>query len=173
MKCTASNRTFRRQRIHDYGMKEAVRRVSFILDYVLSDKNRYKNVRINQIHSSIDRVIEKVEKGDTTIAELNYILKTQHDINIDFEESHKTRPQGLRSDYINGVFAAQDSINVILCYVLAHMYRIGRDKLNKIMSDMNKAITLYNQGYVTENDIRRALRQEEGLEVRNIKELKK
>lgn len=172
MKCTASNRKFVRQRRHDYGMKEAVRRVSLFLDYVLSDKNRYKNVRINQIHASIDRIIEQIEKGETTVAELHYILKTQHNANIDLGENRRIRPHGLYSDFTNGVHEAMDQVNIILLYVLIHLYGMGEEKVNKIISDLNDAATCFNQGYITEEDIRRALREEEGLEVRNIKELK-
>ena len=173
MKCTASGRTFRRQKIHEYGMKEASRKLSFILDYVLSDKNRYKNSYINRIHSSIDRIIDRVEKGETTVAELQMFLKEKYDAEIDLADSHSNRPQGYRSDYVNGVFEAQDKLNIILCYVFIHMYRMGQEKVNKLMLNINKALTLYNQGYVTESDIRRALWQEEGFKVRNIKEFKK
>lgn len=172
MKCIATNRKFVRQRRHDHGMKEAVKRVSLFLDYVLSDKNRYKNVRIRQIHSSIDRIIEQIEKGETTIAELNLILEKQHNANIDLEKSHTNRPLGLYSDYVNGVHAAMDQVNVILLFVFVHLYGMGEEKVNKIISDLNDVATCFNQGYITENDIRRALRDEEGLEVRNIKELK-
>ena len=37
MKCTATNRSFRRQKRYDAGMKEAVVKCSLFLDYVLSD----------------------------------------------------------------------------------------------------------------------------------------
>lgn len=172
MKCIATNRKFVRQRRHDHGMKEAVRRLSLFLDYVLSDKNRYKNVRIHQIHASIDRTIEQIEKGETTIEELNNILKEQHNAHIDLEKN-RIRPSFLYSDYVNGVYAAMDQVNVILLYVLIHLYGMGEEKVNKIISDLNDVATCFNQGYITEEDIRQVLREEEGLEVRNLKEVKR
>ena len=172
MKCIATNRKFVRQRRHDQGMKEAVRRLSLFLDYVLSDKNRYSNSRISQIHASIDRTIEQIEKGETTIEELNNILKEQHNANIDLEKN-RIRPSFLYSDYVNGVYAVQDSINIILLYVLIHLYGMGEEKVNKIISDLNDVATCFNQGYITEEDIRQVLREEEGLEVRNLKEVKR
>lgn len=169
MKCTASNKVFRRQRMKEQGMREAVERLSLFLDYVLSDKNRYKNIRIHQIHASIDRTIEQIEKGETTIDELYRILKEQHNAHLVFGE--KTRPPGLKSDYINGVHIAIDNANIVLLYVLIHLYGMGEAKVNKIIDDINHVATCFNQGYITEQDIRQALRDEEGLEVHSIKEV--
>lgn len=171
MKCTASNRKFVRQRRHDHGMKRAVELVSLYLDYVLSDKNRYKNVRIKQIHASIDRTVEQIEKGETSIEELNNILKEQHNAHIDLGENNRIRPHGLYSDFANGVYATMDQVNIILIYVLVHLYGMGEEKVNNIISGITNVAACCNQGYLTENDIRRALRDEEGLEVRNIKEV--
>lgn len=169
MKCAATNRVFVRQRRKEQGMREAVERLSLFLDYVFSDKNRYKNIRIHQIHASIDRTIEQIEKGETTIDELLTVLKEQHNAHI--ENKDKTRPHGLNSDYVNGIHIAIDAANIILLYVLIHLYGMGEEKVNKIIDDINEAATCFNQGYITEQDIRQALRDEEGLEVHNIKEV--
>lgn len=169
MKCTASNKVFRRQRMKEQGMREAVRRLSLFLDYVLSSKNRYSNSRINQIHASVDHTIEQIEKGETTVDELLSVLKEQHNAHI--ENKDKTRPHGLNSNYVNGIHIAIDAANIILLYVLIHLYGMGEDKVNKIIDDINEAATCFNQGYITEQDIIQALRDEEGLEVRNIKEV--
>lgn len=169
MNCAATNKVFVRQRRKEHGMKDAVRRLSLFLDYVLSDKNRYKNIRIHQIHASIDRTIEQIEKGETSIDELHRILKEQHNAHLEFGD--KTRPHGLKSDYINGVHIAIDNANIILLYVLIHLYGMGETKVNKIIDDINEAATCFNRGYITEQDIRQALRDEEGLEVHSIKEV--
>lgn len=171
MKCTASNRTFRKQQRFDAGMKEAVRKCSLFLDYVLSDKLRWSNSRIGQIHSTFNDVADKVQSGEMTLEGILQILKEEHNANVIIKQSERIRPKGLYSDYINGVYASSDKVSIILLYVLIHVYRLGGEKANRIMSGISDIAESVNLGYVTEKDIKQGLMDEEGLEVKKLKDV--
>ena len=171
MKCTATNRTFRRQKRYDAGMKEAVKKCSLFLDYVLSDKIRWSNRRIGQIHSTFNDVAEKVQKGELTVEGMLKVLKEEHNANVIIPKENRVRPHGLYSDYINGVYASSDTVSVILLYVLIHIYGLGGEKANRIMSGISDIAESVNLGYVTEKEIRQGLMDEEGLEVKKLKDV--
>ncbi len=171
MKCTASNRTFRRQRRFDAGMKEAVRKCSLFLDYVMSDKLRWSNSRINQIHATFNDVAEKVQKGELTAEELIKVLRDEHGAEVIIPKENRVRPQKLYSDYINGIYASSDTVSVILLYVLIHIYRLGEEKAARVIAGISDIAESVNLGYVTENEIRQGLMDEEGLEVKKLNDV--
>lgn len=171
MNCTATHKTFRRQKRYDAGMKEAVSKCSLFLDYVLSDKIRWSNSRINQIHSTFNDVADKVQNGEMTIEDMLKTLKEEHNANVIIKQSQRIRPKGLYSDYINGVYAASDKVSIILLYVLIHIYGLGGEKANRIMSGISDIAESVNLGYVTEKEIKQGLLDEEGLEVKKLKDV--
>ena len=171
MKCTATHKKFRRQRRYDTGMKVAVEKCSLYLDCVLSDKLGWANSRINQIHSTFNNVAEKVKDGELTVDVMLKVLKAEHDADVIIPKDGRERPKGLYSDYINGVYASSDTVSVILLYVLIHIYRLGGEKANRIISGINDVAESVNLGYITENDIRRSLKQEEGLEAKKLNDV--
>lgn len=171
MKCTATHKKFLRQRRFDAGMKGAVARCSIYLDYVLSDKMRWSNSRINQIHSTFNNVAEKVKNGELTVDDMVKVLKAEHDADVIIPKDGRERPKGLYSDYINGVYASSDTVSVILLYVLIHIYRLGCEKTAKIIAGITDVAESVNLGYVTETDIQRSLKSEEGLEVKKLNDV--
>lgn len=170
MKCTASNRKFIRKRRYDEGMKEAVEKISLFLDSYLSDKLRYSNSRIAQIHKTFNDIADKVQGGEITTESLLQVLKDEHNANIIFK-TERERPRQFYSDYIDGVYAASDKASIILLYVLVHKYGIGEEKANAIMSGMTYIAESVNKGYVTEKEIKQGLLEEEGLVVEKLSDI--
>lgn len=170
MNCTATNKVFIRRNRHSEGMRQAVETCSVYLDYVLSDKFRYANSRIRQIHASFDTVAKQVQNGKVATDELTQILKKEHNANIYFT-SERSRPGYLYSDYINGVHEATDKVTVILLYVLIHLYGFGEKKANKVVYEINEIARSVNQGYLSNEGILAALRDEEGLEVKKLEDV--
>ncbi len=170
MNCTATNRTFIRRNRHAEGMRQAVETCSIYLDCVLSDKFRYTNSRIKQIHASFNIVAQKVQNGVITVESLKEILKKEHNANIYFV-TKRSRPAYLYSDYINGVYEASDKVSVILLYVLIHLYGFGEKKANKVVYEINEIARSVNQGYLSNEDIVRTLQDEECLEVKKLEDV--
>lgn len=171
MNCTATHKAFRRQKRYDAGMKEAVRKCSLFLDYVLSDKLRWSNSRINQIHATFNDVAEKVQQGELTVEDLMKVLLDEHGVNVIIPKEKRIRPSGLYSDYINGVHDSSDTVSVILLYVLIHIYGCGEEKTARVIAGITDIAESVNLGYVTEKEIRQGLMDEEGLEVKKLKDV--
>ena len=171
MKCTATNKAFRRQRRHDEGMKTAIRKCSLYLDCVMSDKMRWGKERINQIHSTFNRIAEQVQRGELTAEQMMKTLKEEHGANVCFRRNEE-RPGFLYSDYINGVNDTSDKISVILLYLFIHIYGMGEEKTNSLMAGINETAKSVNMGYITEKELEYCLAEEEGIEVRRLKEVR-
>ena len=172
MNCVATNKNIRKQKRYDEGMKEAVRKSSLFLDYVLSDKLRWSNSRINQIHSTFNDVADEVSKGKVTIKDLMDVLKREHDVDVIIPKEGRIRPSGMYSDYVNGIYASSDAVSVILLYVLIHVYGCGEEKTAKVISGITYIAESVNLGYITEEEIRQGLLEEEGLEVRRLQNVR-
>lgn len=161
MKCAAVNKELRRKKLYDTGMTVALSRLSLYLDSVLSDKLRYSNTRIKQIHSSFNKVAADVQEGRRSMGELMSFLQAEYGVELDME--HRIRPAWFKSDYVGGVYAAEDALTVVLIYVLMHQYKFSNEKCNRVLKGINELAASVNTGYVTEADIRQCLQEEEGL----------
>ncbi len=170
MKCTATNKTFRRQRLHDEGMKTAIHKCSLYLDCVMSDKLRWSKERIRQIHSTFNRLAEDVQSGELSTEQMIKTLKEEHGANVCFRRNEE-RPRFLYSDYINGVHDTSDKISVILLYLFIHIYGMGEEKTNALMAGINETAKSVNLGYVTEKELRDCLAEEEGIQVERLKDV--
>ncbi len=170
MNCIASNKTFRRQRLHDEGMKTAIRKCSLYLDCVMSDKMRWSKERIHQIHSTFNRLAEDVQSGKLTTEQMIKTLKEEHGANVCFK-NNRERPRELYSDYINGVHDTSDKISMILLYLFIHIYGLGEAKTNALMAGINETAKSVNLGYVTEKELQRCLADEEGIQVERLKDV--
>lgn len=170
MNCTATNKTFRRQRLHDEGMKTAIRKCSLYLDCVMSDKMRWSKERIRQIHSTFNRLAEDVQSGKLTTEQMIKTLKEEHGANVCFRRNEE-RPGFLYSDYINGVHDTTDKISVILLYLFIHIYGMGEAKTNALMAGINETAKSVNLGYVTEKELQECLADEEGIQVERLKDV--
>lgn len=171
MKCTATNKTFRRKRLHDEGMKTAIRKCSLYLDCVMSDKMRWSKERIRQIHSTFNRLAEDVQSGKLTTEQMIKTLKEEHGANVIFKTGGRVRPRELYSDYINGVHDTSDKISVILLYLFIHIYGMGEAKTNALMAGINETAKSVNLGYVTEKELQECLADEEGIQVERLKDV--
>ena len=169
MKCAASNRELKKKRIFDTGKTEAIKKMSLFLDYVLSDKLRYSNTRIKQIHSSFNKVASDVTEGRRSIGQISRFLKDEYNIElVGLNSEKRIRPAWYKSDYINGVYASSDALSIVLIYVLVHQYRFSEEKCNKVIKCINDIAAGVNQGYIKEKEIREILYDEEGLVVEQL-----
>lgn len=174
MKCAASNRSLRKKKTYAAGKEEALKKMSLFLDYVLSDKLRYTNTRIKQIHTSFNRVSLDVQQGRRSIGQITDFLRDEYGVElIGLESENRIRPAWFRSDYVGGVHAAEDALTVVLIYVLVHQYKFSKEKCNRVMKGINELASSVNAGYVTESDIRECLQDEEGLVVEKLQSVKK
>lgn len=166
MKCAATRKQFIKQKRFDEGRRDAEEKYLLLLTDCLSGKNRYKNSRVYQIVSSFNRLMEDISRGIRTEQELMAVLKEKYALQV---ESNKTeRPEALfYADYVRGVYSYTDTANTVLLYVLIHLYGMGQEKVQKLMNDINSGAAAINQGYVTQQDIKDSLLEEEGLEVKH------
>ena len=170
MNCRASSKSFRRQTLHNEGMKTAVKKVSLFLDCVMSDKMLWSKRRIQQIHSTFNRLADKVQSGELTTEQMMKTLKEEHGANVCFR-NNRERPRELYSDYINGVHDTSDKISVILLYLFIHIYGMGEAKTNALMAGSNETAKSVNLGYVTEKELQECLADEEGIQVERLKDV--
>lgn len=171
MKCAAVNRELRKKQLFDTGNEQALKKMSLFLDYVLSDKLRYTNTRIKQIHTSFNRVSLDVQQGRRSIGEITDFLRDEYGVEPDAE--HRNRPAWFKSDYVGGVYAAEDALTVVLIYVLVHQYKFSEEKCNKVIKSINDIAGSVNLGYITEAEIKECLYDEEGLVVEKLQSVKK
>lgn len=95
------------------------------------------------------------------MGELMSFLQAEYGVELDME--HRIRPAWFKSDYVGGVYAAEDALTVVLIYVLMHQYKFSNEKCNRVLKGINELAASVNTGYVTEADIRQCLQEEEGL----------
>lgn len=170
MKCACNNRRLIKEKEYHEGNEEALRRLSVILNSVLSDKNGYSNKRISQILASINSVISELNAGKLTQKEMLKILEEEHNASIIYKESRI--PEGTNKNYSKGILDTADKVSLILAYVMIHKYRFGEEKMNKLITDINSLAVCINRKYVTSSDIVKTLREEQGLEVQKFKVIK-
>ena len=174
MKCAASNRELRKKRTFETGATEALKKMSLFLDYVLSDKLRYTNTRIKQIHTSFNKVALDVTEGRRSIGEIIRFLQVEYHADfVGMDSSRRIRPEWLKSDYVGGVNEATQSLSIVLIYVLLHQYKFSAEKCNRVVSGINEIASSVNQGYIKEDEIREILFDEEGLVVEKLGEVLK
>lgn len=164
MKCAAVNRELCKKRTFETGKTQAIKKMSLFLDYVLSDKLRYTNTRIKQIHTSFNKVACDVAEGKRSIGEITRFLKREYNIElVGTDKSNRIRPAWFKSDYINGVYASSNALSIILIYVLVHQYRFSEEKTSKVINGINDIASSVNLGYIKEGEISDILLDEEGL----------
>ena len=174
MKCAASNRELRKKRTFENGATEALKKMSLFLDYVLSDKLRYTNTRIKQIHTSFNKVARDVSEGRRSIGEIISFLQAEYHADfVGLHDSRKIRPEWLKSDYVGGVQVTTQSLSIVLIYVLLHQYKFSAEKCNRVIQGINDIAAGVNQGYIKEDEIREILFDEEGLVVEKLGEVRK
>ncbi len=174
MKCAASNRELRKKKLFDTGSAEAIKKMSLFLDYVLSDKFRYTNTRIKQIHTSFNKVASDVTEGRRSIGEIISFLQDEYHADfVGMDNSKKERPGWLKSDYVGGVQVTTQALSIVLIYVLLHQYKFSAEKCNKVISDINSIAAGVNMGYIKESEIREILVDEEGLVSEKLEEVRK
>lgn len=174
MKCAAVNRELRKKQLFDTGNEQALKKMSLFLDYVLSDKLRYTNTRIKQIHTSFNKVASDVTEGRRSIGEITDFLRDEYGVElIGLESENRIRPAWFRSDYVSGVYATSDALSIILIYVLVHQYKFSEEKCNKVIKSINDIAGSVNLGYITEAEIKECLYDEEGLVVEKLQSVKK
>ena len=174
MKCAAVNKELRKKKLFDTGSAEAIKKMSLFLDYVLSDKLRYTNTRIKQIHTSFNKVASDVTEGRRSIGEITRFLKDEYGVElVGLNSEKRIRPAWFRSDYISGVYASSDALSIVLIYVLVHQYRFSEEKCNKVIKCINDIAASVNQGYIKESEIRECLYDEEGLVVEKLEGVRK
>lgn len=174
MKCAASNRELRKKRTFENGATEALKKMSLFLDYVLSDKLRYTNTRIKQIHTSFNKVAKDVSEGRRSIGEIISFLQAEYHADfVGLHDAKKIRPEWLRSDYVGGVQVTTQSLSIVLIYVLLHQYKFSAEKCNRVISGINDIAASVNMGYIKEDEIREILLDEEGLVSERLGEVRK
>ncbi len=174
MKCAASNRELRKKRTFETGATEALKKMSLFLDYVLSDKLRYTNTRIKQIHTSFNKVALDVTEGRRSIGEIIAFLQDEYHAEfVGMDNSKKIRPEWLKSDYVGGVNVTTQALSIVLIYVLLHQYKFSSEKCNRVISGINDIAAGVNQGYIKEEEIKEILFDEEGLVVEKLGEVRK
>lgn len=161
MKCAASNRSLRKKKTYAAGKEEALKKMSLYLDSVLSDKLGYTNTRIKQIHTSFNKVASDVNEGRRSTGEIMRFLADEYAVELDM--THRIRPAWFKSDYVDGVYAAEDELTVVLIYVLMHQYKFSKEKCNNVMKGINYVAESVNRGFIKEDEIRQCLLDEEGL----------
>lgn len=172
MKCAAVNKNLRKKRMFETGKDAAIKKMSLFLDSVLSDKLGYSNTRIKQIHTSFNKVASDVTQGRRSIGEITEFLKTEYGVElIGLEHENRIRPAWFRSDYVGGVYASSDALSIVLIYVLVHMYRFSEEKCNRVIKGINNVASSVNLGYITEDEIKGCLYDEEGLVVEKLGEV--
>lgn len=174
MKCAASNRELRKNRIFENGATEALKKMSLFLDYVLSDKLRYTNTRIKQIHTSFNKVASDVTEGRRSIGEIISFLQAEYHADfVGMDNSRKIRPEWLKSDYVGGVQVTTQSLSIVLIYVLLHQYKFSAEKCNRVIAGINDIAASVNMGYIKVDEIREILLDEEGLVSERLGEVRK
>lgn len=172
MKCAASNRQLRKKRIFETGSTEALKKMSLFLDYVLSDKLRYTNTRIKQIHTSFNKVALDVTEGRRSIGEIIIFLQDEYHADfVGLEKEKRIRPEWLKSDYVGGVNVTTQALSIVLIYVLLHQYKFSAEKCNRVIQGINDIAAGVNQGYIKEEEIKEILFDEEGLVVEKLGEV--
>lgn len=172
MKCAASNRQLKKKRVFETGSAEALKKMSLFLDYVLSDKLRYTNTRIKQIHTSFNKVALDVTEGRRSIGEIIRFLQDEYHADfVGMEKEKRIRPEWLKSDYVGGVNVTTQSLSIVLIYVLLHQYKFSAEKCNRVIQGINDIASGVNQGYIKEEEIKEILFDEEGLVVENLGEV--
>lgn len=173
MKCAASNRQLRKKRTFETGATEALKKMSLFLDYVLSDKLRYTNTRIKQIHTSFNKVAIDVTEGRRSIGEIiNFLQDEYHADFVGMEKEKRIRPEWLKSDYVGGVNVTTQALSIVLIYVLLHQYKFSAEKCNRVIQGINDIASGVNQGYIKEEEIKDILFDEEGLVVEKLGEVR-
>jgi hypothetical protein len=169
MKCAASNRQLKKKRVFETGSAEALKKMSLFLDYVLSDKLRYTNTRIKQIHTSFNKVALDVTEGRRSIGEIIRFLQDEYHADfVGLDNSNRIRPEWLKSDFVGGVNVTTQSLSIVLIYVLLHQYKFSAEKCNRVIQGINDIASGVNQGYIKEDEIREILFDEEGLVVEKL-----
>lgn len=79
------------------------------------------------------------------------------------DNSKKERPEWLKSDYVGGVQVMTQALSIVLIYVLLHQYKFSAEKCNKVVAGINNIAASVNMGYISEDEIREILVDEEGL----------
>lgn len=170
MKCVATNRSINRKNIARDGAKAATYKIALFLDYALADKCGYSPKYIERIHATINKVIEDVNCGKTTAAQLQRHLEKKYSVTIDLGKD-RVKPPNLDKDLVSGIYAFMDKFNVILLYVLIEKYHMKGETVNNIMRFVTDLVTCCNMGYATEDDIKQVLRDEYNMQVNQIKNL--
>lgn len=164
MKCAAANKDISKKRLEEEGQKEAAKRISLYLDYVLADKLGYSAKRIDDIHATINKYIDDVFEKKISPASLQKVLEKEYGAIIVLgKERVKVKPQGRKMDFVNGVYSFMDKFNIILLYVLIVKYKLSREKVNKIMGLIQNSIECFNQGYIEESELKEILVSENNV----------
>lgn len=172
MKCAASNRQLKKKRVFETGSAEALKKMSLFLDYVLSDKLRYTNTRIKQIHTSFNKIALDVTEGRRSIGEIIRFLRDEYHADfVGMEKEERIRPVWLKSDYVGGVNVTTQALSIVLIYVLLHQYKFSAEKCNRVIQGINDIAAGVNQGYIKEEEIKEILFDEEGLVVEKLGEV--
>lgn len=172
MKCVAANKDIVGKKQYELGRKRASEKVELYLRYALADKQGYSNKYITRVFSSINKVIEDVTSGKTSVANLQRCLEEKHNAIINFGDD-RIRPQKLNKDFVSGVYSFMDEFNVILIYVLLEKYGMGGEKVNTIMEYITDGAQCCNMGYATEEDIIQVLLNEDNAPAQEIKMIKR
>lgn len=164
MKCAVTNKDIGKKRLEEAGQKEAAKRISLYLDYVLADKLGYSAKRIDDIHATINKYIDDVFEKRVSPASLRKALEKEYGAVIVLgKERVKVKPQGREMDFVNGVCSFMDRFNIILLYVLIVKYKLSCEKVNKIMACIQNSIECFNQGYVEESELEEILVSENNV----------
>lgn len=172
MKCVAVNKDIAGKKQHELGRKRASEKVELYLRYALADKRGYSNNYITRVFSSINKVIEDVTSGKTSVANLKRCLEEKHNAVIGLGDN-RIKPQKLNRDFVSGVYSFMDEFNIILIYVLLEKYRMGGEKVNMIMEYISNGAQCCNMGYATEEDIEQVLLNEDNVPAQEIKMIKR
>lgn len=162
MKCAIANKDISRKKSAEYGRKEAANKISLYLDYALSDKCGYSQKMISNIHATLDRYIDDVYEGRISPAKLQRELREDYGAIIELGKNRQ-KPPGRDVNFISGIYSFMDRFNVILLYVLIVKYKMGSEKVNKIMSYIQNAIECFNQGYIEESELKEILVSENNI----------
>lgn len=166
MNCAVKNKSISRKKSAEYGKKEAAKRISLYLDYALSDKCGYSPKMISNIHSTLDRYIDDVYEGRISPAELQRELCEDYGAIIELGKNRQKPPGDV--NFIDGVYYFMDRFNIILLYVLIVKYKMGKEKVNKIMRYIQNAVECFNQGYIEESELEEILVSENNVTPRLV-----
>lgn len=162
MNCAVKNKSISRKKSAEYGKKEAANRISLFLDYALADKCGYSQKMISNIHATLDRYIDDVYEGKISPATLQRELSEDYGAIIELGKNRQ-KPRGKDVNFVSGIYSFMDKFNVILLYVLIVKYKMGSDKVNKIMGYVKNAIECFNMGYVEESELKEILMSENNV----------